>query len=112
MQGKSVAAVILGGGAGTRLSPADLASVGALRTRLRDVLVDGGVHLLVDLRDVTFMDSAGLGALVAIRKQARVFRGSFGVVAPSRQVRRLLELTSLDKVFPCFDSLEEAAGVE
>lgn len=88
----------------------DMASVGALRTCLRDVLLDGGVHLLVDLRDVTFMDSAGLGALVSIRKQTRVFRGSFGIVAPSRQVRRLLQLTSLDRVFPCFESVEAAAA--
>lgn len=86
----------------------DMASVAALRGLLRDLMVDGGRHLLVDLSAVSFMDSAGLGALVATRKQARVFQGSFGLVAPSKQVSRLLSLTAMDKVFPCFDSLEDA----
>lgn len=86
----------------------DMASVRPLRLQLRDLMVDGVPHLLVDLSDVPFMDSAGLGALVATRKQARVFQGSFGLIAPSKQVSRLLSLTAMDKVFPCFDSLEDA----
>lgn len=92
----------------------DMASVGALRSQLRDLMVDGGPHLLVDLSAVSFMDSAGLAALVATRKQARVFQGSFGLIAPSKQVSRLLSLTAMDKVFPCYASLEDAlsAGSE
>lgn len=86
----------------------DMASVGALRSRLRDLLVDGGADLLVDLEGVSFMDSAGLAALVATRKQARVLQGTFGLVAPSKQVSRLLSLTAMDKVFPCYATLDEA----
>lgn len=86
----------------------DIGSASRLRSELHTVLVDGGVHLLLDLSAVTFMDSAGLGALVGIQKQTRMFRGSLVVVAPSRSVRRIFELTSLDKVFRCCDSLEEA----
>ncbi len=86
----------------------DMSSVGTLRTQLRDLMVEGGPHLLVDLSGVPFMDSAGLAALVSTRRQARVFQGSFGLVAPSKQVSRLLTLTAMDKVFPCFASLEDA----
>lgn len=92
----------------------DMASVGALRTLLRDLMVDGSSHVLVELSGVSFMDSAGLAALVATRKHARVLQGSFGLIAPSKQVSRLLSLTAMDKVFPCFDSLDAAlaAGSE
>lgn len=88
----------------------DVSSVGGLRAALSRLLVDGDVHLLLDLAGVTFMDSAGLGVLVGIQKQARMFRGSLAIVAPSRPVRRILELTSLDKVFRCCDTLAEALG--
>ncbi|MCD4523346.1 STAS domain-containing protein [Nocardioides sp. cx-173] len=90
----------------------DMASVGAVRTCLRELMLAGHTDVLVDLRDVTFMDSTGLGVLVAARKQARVFRGSLGLVAPSPPVARVLSLTSLDRVFPCFGSLDEALAPE
>lgn len=86
----------------------DVGSVGRLRPALRDLVVDGSANLLLDLSGVAFMDSAGLGVLVGIQKQVRIFRGSLTVVAPSRSVRRIFELTSLDKVFRSCDTLEEA----
>lgn len=86
----------------------DLAAAGDVRSCLRDLMVDGNTHVLVDLRAVTFMDSTGLGMLVAARKQARVFRGSFGLVAPSPPVAKVLSLTALDKFLPCFATVGEA----
>ena len=90
----------------------DMASVGAVRTCLRELMLAGHTDLLIDLSEVTFMDSTGLGVLVAARKQARVFRGTLGLVAPSPPVARVLSLTSLDRVFPCFGSLDEALATE
>ena len=87
----------------------DLAAASPVRVCLRDLMVDGATHVLVDLRAVTFMDSTGLGVLVAARKQARVFRGSFGLVAPSPPVARVLSLTALDKFLPCFASVADAS---
>jgi anti-sigma B factor antagonist len=90
----------------------DMASVGVVRTCLRELMLAGRTEVLVDLSGVTFMDSTGLGVLVAARKQARVFRGSLGLVAPSPPVARVLSLTSLDRVFPLFGSLEDALADE
>lgn len=90
----------------------DMASVGDVRSCLRELMLAGHTDVLVDLRGVTFMDSTGLGILVAARKQARVFRGSLGLVAPSPPVARVLSLTSLDRVFPCFASLDEALAAQ
>jgi len=86
----------------------DLAVASTVRACLRELMVGGATDVLVDLHAVTFMDSMGLGVLVAARKQARVFRGSFGLVAPSPPVARVLSLTSLDKFLPCYASVDDA----
>ncbi|MGA7148013.1 MAG: STAS domain-containing protein, partial [Microbacterium sp.] len=54
-----------------------------------------------------FIDSAGLGALIGGQRQARTFRGSFTLVAPSAPVSRLFELTSLDRVFQIVDHVND-----
>jgi len=88
------------GAAAVRLTgDVDLATVSSLRSRLHELVINGHVHLAVELDAVTFMDSSGLGVLVAAQREVRVFRGSLVLVAPSPPVRRLLSLTSLDKVF-------------
>lgn len=58
-----------------------------------------GGTLVLDLSAVTFVDSSGLGGLVAILDQGRA-QGTRVVIAdPSPRVARLLELTALDQVF-------------
>jgi anti-sigma B factor antagonist len=86
----------------------DLAVAVAFRTQLRDLLVDGHTEVVIDLAEVTFMDSSALGVLVSGQRQARVFRGSLRLADPSQPVRRLLSLTSLDKVFEVSDAAEDA----
>lgn len=90
----------------------DLAVAAEVRVCLRELMVDGATDVLVDLSAVTFMDSTGLGILVAARKQARVFRGTFGLVAPSPPVARVLSLTALDKFLPTYASVADATVEE
>ncbi|MER6302038.1 STAS domain-containing protein [Kitasatospora sp. NPDC001539] len=56
--------------------------------------------LLIDLHEVTFMDSAGLNALLLARIQARRQGTVIHLVHPSQQVARLLDITGCDQVFP------------
>ena len=53
----------------------------------------GADRLVVDLAAVTFVDSAGLGALLAIRDRSRELGIEFALVNPSAPVRRMLELS-------------------
>lgn len=53
----------------------------------------------LDLADVTFIDSSGLGVLVRVRKEAEVQGKSFKLAEVSPSVQRLLEVTGLDSVF-------------
>jgi stage II sporulation protein AA (anti-sigma F factor antagonist) len=68
----------------------------------------GGIHLIVDARTVRFMDSSGLNALIRARQRTEAMNGSVHVVAPSHRLRRLLEISRLDRVLRRVDSIEEA----
>jgi anti-sigma B factor antagonist len=70
--------------------------------------VDAGKQvILADLKEVTFMDSSGLAALVLALKMVRSAEGRFCVCSINDQVRLLFELTSMTQVFEIFGSQEE-----
>jgi anti-anti-sigma factor len=74
-------------------------------------LLDEGVRVVVDLRDASFMDSTTLGVLLAERQRAERTGLGFALVLPPdehAQVRHLLELTRLGRVFASFTSLDDA----
>jgi anti-sigma B factor antagonist len=86
----------------------DVASAPALRERLIE-LVSGGSHLLVlDLEGLDFLDSTGLGAIISALKRARTNGGDLRLVCTQSRIRRLFEITALDKAFPLFSSLDAA----
>jgi anti-sigma B factor antagonist len=66
--------------------------------------------VIIDLSQVTFVDSSGLGALIVARNTAREGRGSVSLVSPPPVVRRLLGSTRLHDVFAIYDSLDEAVN--
>ena len=69
---------------------------------------DGHRHFVIDLSKVAYIDSTGLGALIAGLKGARENGGSVAVVAANQQIRRIFDITGLVKIFSMFDSLDEA----
>ena len=86
----------------------DISTVGRLRERLFE-LAEGGVQsLIVDLDRVTFIDSAGLGALVGTSRRAAERGGSLRAVCTQQQTRKLLWLTGVDRRIPLEASLDEA----
>ena len=74
------------------------------------LLERGRVNLLIDLSDVGFLDSSGLGALVRAMTTSQNEGGQTKLVGAGPQVRKLLEMTKLDSVFEMFDDLETAAS--
>jgi len=69
-------------------------------------VAEGADILLLDLKDVTFIDSSGLGALVVILKQMRASKRKLYICSIGDQVRMLFELTSMDRVFEVFADRE------
>ena len=85
----------------------DAATVDALRSALLTTLAsDRPVAMIVDLTYVTFMDSMGIGALVAGHNAAREFGTRFVLRNPSEFVHRQLRITGLAEMF----GLKEFAG--
>jgi anti-anti-sigma factor len=63
------------------------------------------VHVAVDMSGVTFTDVSGIGVLVAAANGARQAGGGLSLLAPSWQVRRLLDVVDLDAIVPIAECL-------
>jgi anti-sigma B factor antagonist len=85
----------------------DIATATRLRERLFG-LAASGRPLVVDLDQVSFIDSAGLAALVGTAKHAAADGGSLYVVCAQPKIRRLFHLVGLDRQIPLARSLDEA----
>jgi anti-sigma B factor antagonist len=77
----------------------DVTGSGTLLAKLDRLIDEGRHHLVVDVSGVTFCDSSGLSALVRSRARAVEMTGSLRLVSPSPQVRRLLGITGLTRMF-------------
>ncbi|MGI8938314.1 MAG: STAS domain-containing protein [Iamia sp.] len=73
--------------------------------------VAGATHLLIDLSDVPFMDSAGLGALIGGIRRTRESGGEVAVACGRATLSRLLHTTGFDRIVPVEETVEEAARV-
>ncbi|HEX6988097.1 MAG TPA: anti-sigma factor antagonist [Bacillota bacterium] len=79
------------------------------RVHLDGVLERGGVRdLIVVMRDVTFIDSSGLGALLGRHRRVQAGGGRVLIVAPPRHVRAVLELSGIPKLIPILRSERQA----
>ncbi|GAA2630480.1 STAS domain-containing protein [Actinomadura fulvescens] len=81
-----------------------------LREMLLDIIETGGLHLVVDLGDVTFLDSTGLGVLVGIYHRLRARDGSMSFMGVNDRVRRVFHVTQLTKIFVLHRSLDDAVA--
>jgi anti-sigma B factor antagonist len=87
----------------------DIATVARLRERLTALAV-GGLPLVADLDQVSFIDATGLGALAVAARQAAAHGVSLHVVCSRPQTRRLFRVTGLDRQVPLARDLAEALG--
>ncbi|MGF1498331.1 MAG: STAS domain-containing protein [Elainellaceae cyanobacterium] len=88
----------------TRLfSAADAAELNAWIT---ESLRQGITALLIDLGNVLFMDSRGLGVLLTAQKSVKKRGGEFALCALQEQARMVLELTNTNQIFQIYDTPE------
>jgi anti-anti-sigma factor len=78
-----------------------------IRQEINSIIEAGAAIVLIDLADVTFMDSSGLGALVIALKAVRTAGGKLFLCSVNDQVKLLFELTSMDRVFEVFPNRAE-----
>jgi anti-anti-sigma factor len=77
----------------------DIETAEQVRRRTNELLQAGAVHYLLDLRDLEYLDSSGLAALVALRRQVTPRGGSVRLQHLQPAVRGIIELTRLDRIF-------------
>ena len=79
-----------------------------LRETVQEVLDAGNENVLLNLEKVSYMDSAGIGELVACFKRAKEKGGIVKLLNPSGKVYDLLQLTKLEEVFETYKDEREA----
>ena len=78
-----------------------------LRRQISDVVNSGANTVLLDLKEVTFIDSSGLSALVTIKKKLQTAGAKLYICSIKNQVRVMFELTRMEKVFQIFASRDD-----
>jgi anti-sigma B factor antagonist len=86
----------------------DIATAPSLREKLHSLFADGRHDIVVDLDEVTFLDSTALGVLVGGLKRARTDGGELKVVCNQPRVRKVFEITRLDSAFDLCASVADA----
>lgn len=79
-----------------------------LKIEMNRLFESGTKDLLVDLKEVRFIDSSGLGVLVSGFKNASTYQGSIKLCSLQTQVKSMIELTRLHRVFDIYQTLDEA----
>ena len=81
-----------------------------LREKVNELIDSGKKHILLNLKGVSYMDSAGIGELVACYKRAKECDGVVKLLNPSGKVYDLLQLTKLEEVFETYKDEKDALG--
>lgn len=81
--------------------------------RLRELIIStvndkGCRRVVIDLGDTEFIDSSGLGALIAGLKTARIAGGDLRIARPQAQITTVLELTNMHRVLRSYSSVAES----
>lgn len=88
----------------------DVYTAPRLKDKLLQVERDGVHHIVVDLTQVGFIDSVGLGVLIGALRRARAGGGTLVLGGPNPRIRRILDITGLSSAFTVAQDV--AQGVE
>jgi len=80
-----------------------------IKDRIKDLLTDGQRRILLNLAEVSYIDSAGLGSLISSYATVKREGGSLKLVNLTKRVKDLLAITKLITVFDAFE--DEATAV-
>ena len=86
----------------------DLYTAPELKQELLRLVEQGAQRIIVDLTDTTFIDSTMLSVLLSTLKRLRPSGGQLGIVCTDRNIRKIFEITLLDRVFALHETLDDA----
>ena len=85
----------------------DLTSTIRLKNTLLEQMKEGGRHFILNLKEVIYMDSSGLGAILYLLKQSKVNGGDLKVCEAQKDVLGIFEISGINKVLGAHFSREE-----
>lgn len=89
----------------------DSSTVETLAQALASITERGRYKIVLNMKDVTFISSAGLGELIATQKTCHhLMRGDLVLAEVPEQTKEALDLAGLTPLFKIFDSEAEAVG--
>ena len=89
----------------------DASSVGEVAVKLRRLVENQAHRLLVDLAEVSYLDSAGINLLYAVGGELRARQQELHlVVMPGSPIARTLSIVGADRAFPVYASRDDAVG--
>jgi anti-sigma B factor antagonist len=88
----------------------DLATAPDLRSRLEEAIDRCQTSLVVDLLDVTFIDSTALGVLIAVQKECESRGIALRLVIAEQRIIKVFEITGLQDVFSIHPTVGDAFG--
>ncbi len=86
----------------------DLNGSAQLKERIGEISGSPNVNLVLDLRDVSFINSSGLGALVSISRDMRMSNRRMALCNLATYVQEVFEITRLSHAFDIYSTVEEA----
>jgi anti-anti-sigma factor len=90
--------------------PIDVSKAMELRDLLGSQIDSAAARVLLDLSDVTLIDSSGIGILVTAHRRADGQGASFGLAGAAGTVARVFEMTRTNKLLSLYDSVEEGVA--
>jgi len=85
----------------------DLYNVSELKKTLFSVTDGANKSVIVDMKNVNYMDSSGIGALVAGQKKMKAHGGHFALMNIHEDVLNILKLATLDKFFKIYETEDD-----
>lgn len=89
----------------------DIAVAPQLREVLEKIIGEGVKKIVIDITNVPFIDSTGLGLFVNAYKKVNQRGGWVAFVGASRAIRKIFQLTKLEVLFKFCDTIEEASSL-
>ena len=85
----------------------DGAKAKQLRRHVSDVMTTGVDVVLIDLQNITFIDSSGLGGLISAQRIVQTANSKLFLCSVNNQAKMLFELTKMNQIFKIFADQEE-----
>ncbi len=86
----------------------DVYTAPQLKQQMISLLEAGTKQVIVDLTKVEYFDSTALGVLIGGLKRMRERDGNLSLICPNPRIRRVFEITGLDKIFDIYNNVDEA----